>query len=218
MVSTKITSSSVAEIDNKLKTFFSPMVKIEYLENCLKQLLPNDAARYCHLQLSELYTQRLMYGPAAKHLDLAADTAVTFKDKITYYLKEIGILLKMNDFLSIDKAYKKAMLCANNNAEKDSLKVFLKREMMTLAEDYEKKNKRSHAITLYERLISMPITDENEKRELMARVASLSSKMGRIKEAIRYEDMAKHPIKLKQDPETEGIKKVTFEDLGLESL
>jgi tetratricopeptide (TPR) repeat protein len=219
MVSTKITSSSVAEIDNKLKTFNSPMVKIEYLENCLKQMLPNDASRYCHLQLADLYAQRLMYGPASRHMDNAADTAVTFKDKTVYYLKEINFLLKMNDFLMIDKAYKKAMLCSNNNAEKDSLKTFLKREMMVLAEEYEKKNKRSSAILIYERLISMPITNEAEKKELMAKVASLSSKMGRIKEAVRYEQMMQHPIEKRKsnDPDDEA-RKVSLNDLGLEMV
>jgi tetratricopeptide (TPR) repeat protein len=217
MVSTKITSSSVGEIDAKLRTFNSPMVKIEYLENCLKQLIPNDAARYCHIQLADLYAQRLMYGPASKHMDNAADTAVTFKDKTAFYLKEINFLLKMNDFLMIDKAYKKAMLCANNNAEKEALKSHLKKEMMLLAEDYEKRNKRSHAVVLYERLVGMPITNEQEKKDLMARIASLSSKMGRIKEAVRYEQMMKRPVEAKRDPETD-VRRVSFEDLGLDSV
>ncbi len=220
MPSTKITSSDVAQIEAKLKTFFSPMVKIEYLENCLKQMLPNDAARFCHLNLAELYTQRLMFGPAARQMESAAEKATTYKDKASFYLREISLLLKINDFLMIDKAYKKALLCANTTADKEAIKNYLKGEMMGLARDYELKNKRSNASLLYERLIDMPITNEAEKRELMSKVASLNAKLGKLKEAIRYEQMMKRPIedrKMSHDSD-DNIKRVSFEDLGLESL
>jgi len=219
MVSTKITSSSVAEIDAKLKTFFSPMVKIEYLENCLRQMLPNDASRFCHLMLAEFYAQRLMYGPAAKNLESAADQSVTFKDKKELYFKEITYLLKLKDFLMIDKAFKKALLCGNTNAEKEAVKQFLKHEMLALAAEHEKTNKRSNAVIIYERLIDLHITNEVEKKELMAKVASLNSKMGKIAEAVRYEQMMKLPVSPRKTAESDQeVRKVSFSDLGLEEL
>jgi len=220
MVSTKITSSNVAEIDSKLKTYIGDMVKIEYLENCLRQLLPNDAARFCHLKLSELYGNRMMYGPAARQMESAADKSVTYKDKLDLYLREIEYCIKMNDYLMIDKAFKKALLCGNNSAEKETIKSALKRMLITQAADYEKRNKRSNAAQIYERLIEMPITNEAEKRELMGKVASLNAKLGKLKEAIRYEQMMKHPIekrKSSQDPDDE-VKRVSFNDLGLEMV
>lgn len=216
MVSTKILSESVGEIDCKLKTFHSPMVKIEYLENCLKQMLPNDAARFCHLQLADLYSQRLMYGPAARQLDSAADKAVTYKDKLELYTKEIIILVKLNDYLNLDKAFKKATLCANNNIEKEAIKQHLKKTMMAQASEYEKKMKRSNAAQIYERLLSMPITNESEKKELMAKLASLNSTLGRLKEASRFEQMMKRPIEIKKDPETD-VKRVSWQDLGIDN-
>lgn len=217
MASTKLTSSNVAEIESKLKTFLSPMVKIEYLENCLRQMIPNDAARFCHIQLADLYTARLMYGPAARQMEAAAETAVTFKDKIKFYLKEIGLLIKINDYLTIDKAFKKALTCANTTAEKEIIKNTLKGELMAQAREYESKNKRSNAAQIYERLIQMPVTNDIEKKDLMAKVASLNAKLGRLKEAIRYEQMVKRPIESKRDPETD-VRRVSFEDLGIEQL
>ncbi len=216
MVSTKITSSDIAEIDRKLNTYIGDMVKIEYLENCLKTLIPNDASRFCHLKLSELYATRLMYGPAAKHMDSAADTAVTYKDKIECYMKETVYLIKMNDYMMIDKAFKKAMMLANNN-EKIQVKDSLKKLLLSQAAEYEKKNQRSKSAQIYERLIEMPITDENEKKELMAKLAGLNSKLGRLKEAVRYETMMKRPVEVKRDPENQ-VKKISFEDLGIERL
>ena len=217
MVSTKITSSDIAEIDRKLKTYIGDMVKIEYLENCLKTMIPNDASRFCHIKLSELYSGRLMYGPAAKHLDSAADTAVTYKDKIEFYMKEVIYLIKMNDYLMIDKAYKKALMLANNN-EKIMVKDSLKKLLLDQAVEYDKKNQRSKSAQIYERLIEMPILNDEERKELMTKLAGLNSKLGRLKDAVRYEQMVKRPIEHKRtDPENE-VRKVSFEDLGLEQL
>lgn len=219
MVSTKLTETTVPAIEAKLKIFGGDMVKIEFLENCLKQLLQNDAKRFCHLKLADLYAYKLMWPLAAKNMEAAAETAVTYKDKITFYNREISYLLKINDFMMIDKAFKKALICAANNAEKQTLKDSLKREMLTLAQDYEKRNKRSNAAQLYERLIEMSITSDIEKKELMSKVASLNSKLGKIKEAMRYEQMMKRPIETKKssDPD-ENIRRISFEDLGIDSV
>ncbi|MDP1728811.1 MAG: hypothetical protein Q8L27_01250 [archaeon] len=217
MVSTKITSGDIAEIDRKLKTYLGDMVKIEYLENCLRTMIPNDASRFCHLKLSELYANRLMYGPAAKHLESAADTAVTYKDKIDCYLKEVYYLIKMSDYLMIDKAFKKALMIANNE-EKIQVKESLKKMLLSQADEYEKKTMRSHAAQIYERLIEMPITNEQEKKDLMAKTAGLNSKLGRLKEAIRYEQMVKRPIEPRRLPPEENVKKISFEDLGLDEV
>jgi tetratricopeptide (TPR) repeat protein len=219
MVSTKSVETTVPAIEAKLKSFGGDMVKIEFLENCLRQLLQNDAKRFCHLRLADLYAYKLMWPLAAKNMDAAAETAVTYKDKIAYYSKEISYLLKVNDFLLIDKAFKKAMLCASNNIEKQALKDSLKKDMLALARDYENRNKRSNAAQLYERLIEMPITSDEEKKDLMGRVASLNSKLGKIKEAMRYEQMMKRPIEPRKssDPD-ENIRRISFEDLGIDSV
>ena len=89
---------------------------------------------------------------------------------------------------------------------------------MEQAEDYEKKNKRSNAIQLYQRLLEMPITSETEKRHLIEKLAGLNSKLGRIKEAIHYETLAKKPLEPKKNLDEDGkeVKKLSFEDLGIE--
>lgn len=218
MVSTKIVSSDVAQIDAKLKSYIGDMVKIEYLENCLKQMLPNDSARFCHIKLAELYANRLMYSPAAKQLEAAADKAVTYKDKLELYVKEFAYLIKLNDYLGIDKAYKKATLCTNNNMEKEAIKAQLKKIMLDQASEYEKRTKRSSATQIYERLLQMSITNEVEKKELMAKLASLNSTLGRLKEASRFEQMMKRPIEKPKNLDDDGreVRRVSMEDLGIE--
>jgi hypothetical protein len=218
MVSTKAVETTIPGIEAKLKSFGGDMVKIEFLENCLKQLLPNDAKRYCHLKLADLYAYKLMWPLAAKNMEAAADCATNYKDKIDFYMKEITFLLKVNDFLMIDKAFKKASMCGNN-AEKEAMKNKLKQEMLALAQDYEKRNKRSNASQIYERLIEMTITNDAEKKELMAKAAGLNAKLGKLKEAIRYEQMMKRPIEhRKQADSDETVRRISFEDLGIDSV
>jgi hypothetical protein len=218
MVSTKAVESTVPAIEAKLKSFGGDMVKIEFLENCLKQLLPNDAKRFCHLKLADLYAYKLMWPLAAKNMDSAADCATTYKDKIDFYMKAISYLLKINDYMFIDKAFKKALLCGNN-IEKQAIKDKLKKEMLTLATEYESKNKRSNAAMIYERLIEMSITNDVEKKELMGKVASLNSKLGKIKEAMRYEQMMKRPIEARKSQDADdSVRRISFEDLGIDSV
>ena len=217
MTSTKAVESTIPAIEAKLKSFGGDMVKIEFLENCLKQLLQNDVKRFCHLKLADLYAYKLMWPLAARNMDAAADCATTFKDKINFYLKEITYLIKLADFLMIDKAFKKAMLCGNN-AEKEGVKAQVKNIFLVEAEAYEKRNQRSNAARIYERLLEMPITTtETEKRHLIDKLGVLNSRLGRLKEAVRYEMMAKRPIEVKKDHES-NVKKVSFDDLGLDEV
>jgi tetratricopeptide (TPR) repeat protein len=216
MVSTKSNEKTLPEIEMKLNQFGGDMIRIEYLENCLKQILPNDAKRFCHLKLAEAYANRLMWGLAAKNMDGAADCATTYKDKIDFYLKEIAYLIKIGDYLLIDKAAKKALLCGNN-AERENIKSYIKRVLAVQAQEYEKKMKRSNAAQIYEKLIEMPITTAEEKKQYMQKVAELNSKLGRLKDAMRYEQMLKRPIEVKRDPETD-VRRISFEDLGIERV
>lgn len=220
MVSTKANEKTLGEIEAKLKQFSGDLVRVEYLENCLKQLgLPNDAKRFCYLKLADLYEYRLMWTLAAKNMDNAADCATTFKDKINYYMKEISLWIRVNDYIMIDKAFKKALLCANTNSEKEALKSKLKGDLMTQAAEHEKKNKRSNAAFIYEKLLEMPITTIEEKKMLMEKVAKLNSGLGRLKEAIRYEQMLKKPIEIKRSADADdNVKRISFEDLGIDSV
>lgn len=219
MVSTKLVAKTIPEIDNALKSFSGDMVKIEYIENCLKQLgLPNDVARFCHVQLAGLYEYKLMWNLAAKQMDNAAEKATSYKDKINFYNKEMDLLVKGADYLMLDKAFRKAMLCGASSQEKDLIKNSLKLSMMTRAAEFEKKNQRSNAGKIYERLLEMTyLINEDERKQLIAKLGEAYSKTGRIKEAMKYEQMLKKPLPpLSKDPDT-NVKKVSWEDLGIDN-
>lgn len=216
MVSTRITAKTIPAIELALNSFNGDMVKIEYLENCLKQMLPNDVSRFCNIKLGALYAGRRMYGPAARHMNEAAERAVTYHDKINFYLKEIEYAIKLGDYLVIDKAFKKALSCASDK-EKGQIKTYLKKALLKHAEDFEKKGKNSNASAVYERVITMQIINEEERKMITEKLGVLNSKLGRIREAARYEMMAKRPAE-EFKPAEEPVKKVSFDELGIEKV
>jgi hypothetical protein len=216
MVSTKLVDNTIPAIELRLKSFSGDMVRIEYLENCLKQILPNDVKRFCHLKLADFYANRLMWTSAAKNMDLAVETATTYKDKINYCLKEISLLIKANDYILIDKPYKKAMNSAGTPKEKEDIKNYLKTQLTKQAEDFEKKNKRSNASSIYQRILEIyGLVNEQEKKQILEKLANLNAKLGRIREAKSYETMLSKPITVPRDPET-NVKKVDWKDLGID--
>lgn len=217
MVSTKLVDNNIPAIQTKLLKVGGDMVKIEYLENCLRQLLPNDVKRFCHLKLAELYQSRLMYSGAAKNYDLAADCATNTKDKIDSCFKEIQMLIKTGDYLMIDKPFKKAY-AVSSNQEKEIVKDFLKKALYSQAQEYEQKTNNRKAVDIYERIIELAFIGDNERKQVIQKLAQLNSKLGRIKQAIDYEKMKDKPITRRKsvDDDSEGVRKVSIEDLGID--
>ena len=217
MVSTKAGEKTVPEIESKLKLVGGDLVKIEYLENCLKQIVPNDVARFCHLKLAELYQLRLMLTLAIKHMDAAAEAATTNKDKIDLYLKEITLMIKVGDYMTIDRPFKKAMASANN-MEKELIKKHLKAEFFNQASEYEKKQTNRKAVEIYERIMDLSVVTDDERKDIMKRLAVLNNKLGRIRESMNYEHMATKPIEKKRSRDDDGqeVRKVSYEDLGID--
>jgi len=209
---------TIPEIEAKLKIVGGDMIKIEYLENCTKQPLPNDVKRFCFLKLAELYASKLMFKPAAKNMDFAGECATTYKDKVTYFMKEIEYLMKDEDYLFIDKAFRKALACTTTS-EKKFLEAQLKKAFINRAEEYEKKGKRNAAIKVYEKFCEMHYTTQDERKEIMIKLADLYSKTGKVREAMKTEAGIKNPpAPQKRTDEGQEIKVVSFEELGIGSL
>jgi len=218
MVSLRAEEKTIPEIEAKMKLVGGDMVKIEYLENCTKQPLANDVKRFCYLKLAELYASKLMFKTAAKNMDLAGECATTYKDKVSYFMKEIEYLMKDEDYLFIEKAFKKALNCTTTS-EKKALEAQLKKAFINRAEEYEKRGKRNAAIKVYEKFCEMHYTTQDEKKEVMARLADLYSKTGKVREAMKTEAWIKNPpAPPRRQDDGQDIKVVSFEELGIGSL
>lgn len=166
------------EIEAKVKTM-SDFLKMEYLEECAKQKVDINIKRFCNQELSKLYEMRKMFSQAAKNMESVAEMATTYKDKINAYSTEVGLWIKTGDYERADEAFQKAVACGNTN-EKAEIKKEIVQLYKAQALDYEKQNKNSNALRIYEKLLHM--IGEEDKLEIRRKILPLYKKLGRIRE------------------------------------
>jgi len=140
------------DIENKLKTIGGDMLKMEYLENCLKQNQTFDVKKFLHVKVADLYERRLMLNDAIKNIDAAAEIAVTFREKIDLYKKEIELAIRHGSYDAAEASFKKAIAAASST-ERDDIRKYLKNVYFARANELEKMQKNNNAIKIYERLL-----------------------------------------------------------------
>ena len=188
MAWTEAKESKKEDIEARLRTIGGEMLKIEYLENCLKQTLDLSVRKFVHLTLAELYDKRLMLTEAAKNMQGAAEIAVTFREKMDYYMKEVGLLIRHGSFDKADEAFSKALACGNSR-EKEELKAQIKNFYMKRAAEFELEKKNNSSIKVYEKLLRVAYVPEEEKKQINKKLAILYGRVGKIQEAMRFEKL-----------------------------
>lgn len=186
MAWTQAKESKKEDIESRLKTIGGDMLKIEYLENCLKQPLTLDVRKFVHLQVAQLYEGKLMYAEAAKNLNGAAEISVTFREKMELYMKEAGMYVTHGSYDKADEAFGKALACGNTK-EKEELKKRIKEIYLSKAREFERLNRLNNAIKIYEKVRVHSYVSEDEKRAINAKLIPLYNKVGKIQEAMRLE-------------------------------
>jgi tetratricopeptide (TPR) repeat protein len=186
MAWTEAKETKKEEIEAKVKVIGGDMLKLEYLENCLKKPLTFDVRKYVYMELAKLYEARLMFNEAARNISGAAEISITFKDKMQLYMQTANLLIRHGSYDVADKAFEKALVCANMR-EKNELKKKFKEMYMQRAKEFEDANKFNNAIRIYEKLPVFGFVNEEEKRQINTRLIGLYNKVGKIQEAMKLE-------------------------------
>ena len=155
-------------------------VRIDHLSRFLKDNLTMDIKKYVAIKLGELYDKKLMFSEAAKMYDIAAIFSIPFAEKIKYYTKEAELFIKTGAFDRADEAVRKAMVEAKEKERAEiyvSIKEFYKKQ----AQIFEKENRRSNSLKIYEKLLEMNLSG-TERGEVKEKLLSLYEKTGKLKE------------------------------------
>ncbi len=177
----KIEEKNKDEIQKKAAKM-SDFLKLEYYENCLKKAdITLDAKRFCHFEVARIYEDKKMFRVAARHTAIAAEIAITFKEKRNLYVKEAETLIKAEDYEFAHKALLNAISNTNTPQEKAEVLAAVKSSYKKQAEEYEKAEKRNKALKIYEKLYQ-ETKDMNEKIMLREKLLSLYEKLGKIRE------------------------------------
>ncbi len=178
MVMTK-SSNNRREIEDKLRTL-GDYVKIDYLTRCLRENPDFDTRKFILTNLSRLYEIKGMYAEAARNMLAGADINTTYDAKISDFMKSAELFTKANAFADADVAVGKAIASANTK-QKAQIKAQQKALYLEQAKALLQKDKRSHALQAYERVVQMelnPVEKENVNKTLV----DLYEKLGKVRE------------------------------------
>jgi len=168
------------EIEEFLNTKGNFM-QIDYLKRFLNESPPLDKRKFALLKLTEVYEKLGMCRECAQMFHNLAMISITFADKIQCHIKEAEICIRGGFFDLADKAMNKAMSEANSRQKKEVYDEVV-RAYKEQASIYEAEVKRNSATRIYEKLLSMNLSDL-EKQEIRGKLIYLYERLGKFKEA-----------------------------------
>lgn len=155
-------------------------VKMDYLTACLKRNMDFDTKKFVLVKLAEIYESRKMFLEAGKMIKTAADINTTFDGKIKDFVKSAELFIKAGRYDEGDVSFAKALAIANEK-QKQEIKASKKKFVMSQAKDYLTKDKRSHALIAYEKLVTLDLAP-SEKAEAQKVLLNLYQKLGKVRE------------------------------------
>jgi len=167
------------ELEEKLKNA-GDYVKMDVLSSALKKQIDIETKKYVLLKLTEIYEARKMFSESARMIRNAAELSTTYEEKMNDFMKSCTLFIRSGSFDDADVSFTKALGCATE-LQKGRLKVARKEAYKTQAREYVTKERRSHAVIAYEKLLSFDLSLD-EKKEIQSTLLMLYEKLGKVKD------------------------------------
>lgn len=167
------------ELEERLKTV-GDYVKMDLLSSALKKQLDFDTKKFVLLKLAEIYESRKMFSEAAKMIRNAAEINSTYEGKMNDFMKSCTLFIQAGNFAEADVSFTKALGCATE-LQRGRLKTTRKEAYAAQAKEYLSRDRRSHAVEAYEKLLSFELLPD-ERKEAQNALLLLYEKLGKVKE------------------------------------
>jgi tetratricopeptide (TPR) repeat protein len=155
-------------------------MKMGYLAACLKNPIDLDTRKFVLIRLAGLYEVRGMFLDAGKMIRAAAGINTTYQAKITDFVKACELFIRAGDYEQADSCMMRAIAIANEK-QKEEIRRSVKESYKVWGRYYLENSKRKQAISLYERLWSFDL-GEDEKQDVKKRLLDLYNQLGKIRE------------------------------------
>ncbi len=183
---TKIQERTRQEIEAKLSKM-GDYVKMDYLQRALTSGLDFDTRKFVLLNLSKLYEERGMYLESGKMMKNAAEINVTYKAKMTDFMKSVELYIRSGNYAEADVIFAQALVLGTDK-EKTELKMQMRNYYLTCARAYNKADKRSLAKKSYEKLLTLDV-GVDEKKQIQKELLVLYEKLGNIREYYKLKEI-----------------------------
>ena len=171
---------SKSEIEKELQGK-GDFIQIDYLSRFLTQKPPLHEKKFAFMKLIEIYEAKKMFNDVAKIYNNLALLALSSQEKIDSIIKETKAYIQAGHFDEADAVMRRAMDDVPI-VKKADIYEDIKRFYRQQGEQYEKENRRNHAVKVYEKLLSMKITD-SERNEVKTKLLSLYDQLGKFRES-----------------------------------
>lgn len=169
---------TTSEIDYFLKDK-SDFVKIDLLGRLLHEKVPNETRKFIFLKLAEIYERVSMFADSGNAYEKAGELSEK-NEKKNLLVKSAQLFIRAGDFNRAETLVRNAVSDANNFEKKD-ISDGIKRFYIYTAEMHEKLRRLGDAVKLYERALTLELSD-SEKKQVKERLMFLYEKLGRIRE------------------------------------
>jgi tetratricopeptide (TPR) repeat protein len=176
---------SKSEIDSVIKGK-DDFVKLDYLNRFLEKADNIEIKKYILLNLAEVSENRGLFSEAVKQISLAGEIAITYREKIEFFMKEAELWIKLKNFEMAEKAFKKSYFYGSSQ-EKIELKKHYE-DLYKIVGDYFKyENKTQNAIDVYEKALRV-CSEKDKELEILKALLKLYEKVGNFSEFNRIKE------------------------------
>jgi len=155
-------------------------VKIDFLMRVLKQTgLDMDTKKFAMLKLSGIYEERKMFLESARLMRLVADFEPTDLGRITDLVKSGQLYVQGGALQESEISFAKALALAFTEQQKDKIKSTRNETYKSQAKYFLQREKRKHAMDIYEALLRFDMPFE-EKKRIQQELLVLYNKLGKV--------------------------------------
>lgn len=175
-------STTKQDLLQGMAKYNTPERKIEFLENELKKIQNPELKKECHVLTAQLYDSKRWWSNAAKNYRIAADLATLFPEKMSLFFKTSETNVKAEDYFTAEDSFRRALALATQRERKDLENKFFNL-FLTIAKDHEDNKRINKAISVYNKLLSLPGYPFSEAQKIRDKLIILLEKIGRPFEA-----------------------------------
>ena len=170
---------TIEDIDKELAGK-GDFVQIDYMTRFLKEETNPEIKKYVSIKLSDVYQKRGMFSEAAKIYEMTGEFSKSYADQTRYYVIAAELYVKAEMYYPADECIRKAL---RETTVRQQNEIYKKMNDLYIsqAEMYEKARRRNNAMKIYEKLLTMDISNE-QKEDIKKKLLELYESLGKVRE------------------------------------
>lgn len=162
-------------------------VQIDLIRRLLKENIATDTRKFALLKLVAIYETRKMFSEASDLYGKLSELAMNSSERSSILIKEVEDYVKSGFFDMADLVMNKLLSETVKYTDKAKTTSSIIGFYKTQAEVYEKEKRRSKAVEIYEKLLTMKISD-SEKAEAKDKLLKLYNGLGMIDKYMKLKE------------------------------